>query len=202
MADWADKDATGAVSWMRARYKTLPLSYVGHSFGGQALGLLPNNDQVARALLVATQTGYWKTIAAPERYRIFLLLNLLGRPLANFMGYVPGKLGLGEDMPKGVFLQWAKWVMSARYYFDDLSLVGLANYPHYRHPLMALYIEDDPWATRASVELLCAAFTNASPDIVTVRPRDTGAAQIGHFGFFRPEHRETLWKKAADWLVA
>ena len=202
MADWADKDATAAVAWMRARYKLLPLSYVGHSFGGQALGLLPNNDQVARALLVAAQAGYWKLFASPERYRVFLLLNWVAKPLANFMGYVPGKFGLGEDMPRGIFLQWTKWVMNARYYFDDPSLIGLANYPHYRHPLMALCIEDDPWATRASVELLCSAFTNASPDIVTVSPRDAGVRRIGHLGFFRPEHRNTLWKKAADWLTA
>ncbi|MDR3469330.1 MAG: alpha/beta fold hydrolase [Xanthobacteraceae bacterium] len=202
MADWADKDATAAVAWMRARYKVLPLSYVGHSFGGQALGLLPNNDQVARALLVSAQAGYWKLFASPERYRVFLLLNWVARPLANFMGYVPGKFGFGEDMPRGIFLQWSKWIMSERYYFDDPSLIGLANYPHYRHPLMALCIEDDPWATRASVELLCSAFTNASPDIVSVNPRDAGVRRIGHFGFFRPEHRHTLWKKAADWLTA
>jgi len=201
MADWADKDATSAVSWMRARYKTLPLAYVGHSFGGQALGLLPNNDQVARALLVAAQAASWKLIASPERYRVMLLLNAVGKPIANIMGYVPGRLGLGEDMPKGVFLQWTKWVMSEHYYFDDMSLVGLANYPHYRHPLMALHIADDPWATRASVELLCAAFTNTSPDIVTITARDAGARRIGHLGFFRPEHRDVLWKKAADWLL-
>jgi predicted alpha/beta hydrolase len=170
MADWADKDAAGAVSWMRSRYKPLPLSYVGHSFGGQALGLLPNNDQIARALLVAAQAGHWKLLSSPERYRVFALLNFVGVPVAKIMGYLPGELGLGEDMPKGVFLQWTKWVMSERYYFDDASLIGLANYPHYRHPLMALYMEDDPWATKASVELLCAGFTNASPIIVHVKP--------------------------------
>ena len=43
MSDWAALDVTAAVAWMRERYKDLPLSYVGHSFGGQALGLLPNN---------------------------------------------------------------------------------------------------------------------------------------------------------------
>lgn len=201
MADWADQDAAGAVAWMRARYRTLPLCYVGHAFGGQALGLLPNNDQVARALLVAAQAACWKLIAAPERYRV-LLLNAVGKPLANALGYLPGRFGLGEDLPKGVYLQWSKWVMSERYYFDDMSLVGLANYPHYRHPLMALHIEDDSWATRAAVERLCAAFTNASPDIVTVRRRDAGGGRIGHLGFFRREHRNTLWRKAADWLVA
>ena len=50
MSDWAALDVTAAVAWMRERYKDLPLSYVGHSFGGQALGLLANNTEVvARA---------------------------------------------------------------------------------------------------------------------------------------------------------
>ena len=50
MSDWAALDVTAAVAWMRERYHNLPLSYVGHSFGGQALGLLPNNAEVSRAL--------------------------------------------------------------------------------------------------------------------------------------------------------
>jgi predicted alpha/beta hydrolase len=201
MADWAEKDATSAVAWMRGRYKTLPLSYVGHSFGGQALGLLHNNDQIARALLIAAQAGYWKLFTAPEKYRVYALLNFVGRPVAKIMGYVPGKVGLGEDLPKGIFLQWTKWVMSERYYFDDPSLAALANYPNYRHPLMALCIDDDPWATRPAVELLCSGFKGTSPDLVTVRPADAGAKAIGHFGFFRPDHRNTLWTKATNWLV-
>jgi predicted alpha/beta hydrolase len=202
MADWAEKDATGAVTWMRQRYSALPLNYIGHSFGGQALGLLHNNDQIARALLIASHAGYWKLISAPEKYRVYAMLNFVGKPLANFLGYVPGRSGLGEDMPKDVFLQWTKWVMSERYYFDDRSLVTLANYPHYRQPLKALCIEDDPWATRPAVDLLCSAFTGTSPEIVTVKPDETNAGSIGHFGFFRPVHRDTLWTQAMDWVVA
>ena len=45
MSDWAALDVTAAVAWMRERYKTLPLTYVGHSFGGQALGLLPTTPR-------------------------------------------------------------------------------------------------------------------------------------------------------------
>ena len=37
MSDWAALDATAAVAWMRERYHDLPLGYIGHSFGGQAL---------------------------------------------------------------------------------------------------------------------------------------------------------------------
>jgi len=75
MSDWAALDVTAAVAWMRERYHRLPLNYVGHSFGGQALGLLANNNEVSRALLIAAQAGYWKLMASPERYRVYLMLN-------------------------------------------------------------------------------------------------------------------------------
>ncbi|HEY0327929.1 MAG TPA: alpha/beta fold hydrolase [Rhodopseudomonas sp.] len=200
MADWAERDAAAAVAWMRQRYDTMPLRYVGHSFGGQALGLLPNNDEVSRALLIAAQAGSWKLMAAPERYRVLLMLNLVGVPLTHLMGYAPGRAGLGEDLPKGVFLQWVDWVMRERYMFDDEGLIALANFPFYHGALRALCIADDPWATRPAVELLCAGFTSINPQIIDIHPAEAGVAKIGHFGFFRPEHRDTLWRDAAEWL--
>jgi len=80
MSDWAAQDVTAAVAWMRARYKTLPFAYVGHSFGGQVLGLLPNNSEISRALFIAAQAGYWKLMAVPERYRVYAMLNLPASP--------------------------------------------------------------------------------------------------------------------------
>src|SRR5438128_2392902 len=47
MSDWAAHDVTAAVAYMRARWPTMRLNYVGHSFGAQALGLVPNNNQVS-----------------------------------------------------------------------------------------------------------------------------------------------------------
>jgi predicted alpha/beta hydrolase len=202
MSDWAALDVAAAVSWMRQRYKDLPLGYVGHSFGGQALGLLPNNTEVARALLIAAQAGYWKLMASPERYRVYAMLNFVGIPLTRLLGYAPGWSGLGEDLPKGVFEQWTGWVMSPRYLFDDARLAALANFPNYRGAMRALCLSDDPWATKPAVELLCAGYVSAKPDILTVAPADAGASRIGHFGFFRPEHRDTLWRGAAEWLQA
>jgi predicted alpha/beta hydrolase len=202
MSDWAALDVTAAVAWMRERYKTLPLNYVGHSFGGQALGLLPNNSEVSRALFIAAQAGYWKLMAAPERYRVYGMLNFAGRPLTRLMGYTPGWTGLGLDLPKGVFLQWVSWVMNERYMFDDPDLKAVANFPKYQGALRALCISDDPWATRPAVELLCKGFTSITPEILTITPADAGTAKIGHFGFFKPENRDTLWRGAAEWIQA
>jgi predicted alpha/beta hydrolase len=202
MADWATLDVTAAVRWMRERYHTLPLGYVGHSFGGQALGLLANNTEVSRALLIAAQAGYWKLMAAPERYRVYVLLNFAGLPLTRLLGYAPAWSGLGEDLPKGVFEQWMRWVMSPRYLFDDATLAGLKNFPQYKGAIRALCFSDDPWATRPAVELLCSGFTSIKPEILTVTPADVAAKKIGHLGFFRGEHRDTLWRGAAEWLQA
>jgi predicted alpha/beta hydrolase len=202
MSDWAALDTTAAVAWMRERYKNLPLTYVGHSFGGQALGLLANNTEVSRALLIAAQAGYWKLMASPERYRVYALLNFVGTPLTRLLGYAPGWGGLGEDLPKGVFEQWVGWVMNERYLFGDAKLGALQNFPKYQGAIRALCFSDDPWATRPAVELLCSGFTAAKPEILTVTPADAGAAKIGHLGFFRPEHRDALWRGAAEWLEA
>jgi predicted alpha/beta hydrolase len=202
MADWAALDTTAAVAWMRERYKTLPLNYIGHSFGGQALGLLANNTEVSRALLIAAQAGYWKLMATPERYRVYALLNFIGIPLTRALGYAPGWSGIGEDLPKGVFEQWTRWVMSPRYLFDDPTLKTLPNFTAYKGALRSLCLSDDPWATRPACELLCSGFTAAKPEILTITPADAGATSIGHLGFFRPEHRDTLWRGAAEWMEA
>jgi predicted alpha/beta hydrolase len=202
MSDWAALDIASTVTWMRGRYKGLPLGAVGHSFGGQAIGLLANNDMIARSLLVSAQAGYWGLMTPPENYRVYAMLNFLGRPITRLLGYAPGKLGIGEDLPKGVFLQWSDWVMSKRYYYDDPSLQALTNYGQYTHPVRALSFTDDPWATRPMVELLCSGFTATKPEILSIEPKQAGAAKIGHFGFFRPEFRDTLWQDSADWLLA
>ena len=201
MSDWAAQDIAAAVAWMRERYHGMPFAYVGHSFGGQALGLLPNNTEISRALLIAAQAGYWKLMTSPERYRVYALLNFIGLPLTRTLGYMPGKAGLGMDLPKDAFLQWVSWVMSPRYLFDS-KLEALQNFPKYQGALRALCLSDDPWATRPAVELLCAGFTSIKPEIITVTPADTGVTSIGHMGFFRTEHRDTLWRGAAEWIQA
>ena len=199
MSDWAALDVTAAVHWMRERYNTLPLAYVGHSFGGQALGLIANNTDISRAAFVASQAATWRLMTSPEKYRVFAFMNFVGVPLVHALGYAPGWAGIGEDLPKGVFLQWAEWVSNPRYLFDS-KLPALENFAKFKGELRALCFSDDPWATRPAVELLCSGFTSTKPEIVSVTPAEAGVNRIGHMGFFRPEHRNTLWRDAANWI--
>ena len=199
MSDWAALDVTAAVRWMRERYTTLPFAYVGHSFGGQALGLIDNNTEISRAILLASQAATWRLMTPPEKYRVYTFMNFVGVPLVHALGYAPGWAGIGEDLPKGVFLQWAEWVSSPHYLFDS-KLPALENFAKFKGELRALCFSDDPWATRPAVELLTGGFTAIKPEVLTVKPSDVDATAIGHFGFFRPEHRDTLWRGAAEWI--
>jgi len=201
MRDWAALDVAAAIDHMRTVWPKLPLAVVGHSFGGQAVGLAPNNGEISRALLVAAQAGYWRLFHSPEKYRVYLMLRLIGSPVARLVGYMPGRLGIGEDLPRDVFLEWTGWVMRPRYFFDDATLDALAHFPRYRGALRAICLTDDPWATAPAVDLLCSGFSGTRPERIDVRPADAGVAKIGHFGFFRPEHRDTLWRDAAQWLA-
>jgi predicted alpha/beta hydrolase len=200
MRDWAALDVSGAIDHMRMVWPKLPLGVVGHSFGGQALGLAPNNNEVSRALFVAAQAGYWRLFHSPEKYRVYAMLRFLGSPVARLLGYMPGRLGIGEDLPRDVFLEWTNWVMKPRYFFDDATLQALENFPNYRGALRAICLTDDPWATPAAVDLLCAGFAGARVERRDVSPTDVGVEKIGHFGFFRPAHRDTLWRDAAEWF--
>jgi predicted alpha/beta hydrolase len=202
MADWAALDVAAAVSWMRDRYHALPFAYVGHSFGGQALGLIPNNTEVSRALLIASQAAAWRLMASPERYRIYAMMNFIGLPLTRVLGYMPGWAGLGMDLPKGVFEQWTDWVTRPRYLFDDPHLPALKNFANFKGALRALCMTDDLWATRPAVELLCSGFTATKAEVISITPHDAGAKSIGHMGFFRPERRDALWRGAAEWIEA
>ena len=201
MRDWAALDVAAAIDHMRGVWPKLPLAVVGHSFGGQTVGLAPNNHEISRALFIAAQAGHWRLFHSPEKYRVYAMLRLIGSPIAHVLGYVPGRLGIGEDLPRDVFLEWTNWVMKRRYFFDDTTLTALENFPKYRGALRAVCLTDDPWATPAAVDLLCSGFTGTTPERIDIRPGDAGAARIGHFGFFRPEHRDTLWRDAAEWLA-
>jgi predicted alpha/beta hydrolase len=201
MRDWAALDVAGAIDHMRAVWPKLPLAAVGHSFGGQAVGLAPNNNEISRTLFVAAQAGYWRLFHSPEKYRVYAMLRFIGSPIARTLGYVPGKLGTGEDLPRDVFLEWTSWVTRPRYFFDDPTLTALENFPRYRGALRAICLTDDPWATPAAVDLLCSGFAGTTAERVDIHPADVGTAKLGHFGFFRPEHGDALWRNAAEWLA-
>lgn len=195
MRQWAELDLGGAIVWARRRHPNARLAVVGHSFGGQALGLVPDPVVFDRAVTVAAQSGYWGHWPRPRRYLYAMLWTLVVPALCKTLGYFPSsRLGLGEDLPAGVALQWARWCRRPDY-LGDYSGHGLL-----RAPLLAFGFTDDPYAPPAAVDALHRHYSAARVVRRRVSPRDAGVDHLGHFGFFRLGAGHPLWRQAADWL--
>ena len=121
-------------------------------------------------------------------------------PLA---GYCPSTaLGLGDNLPAGVGLEWASWCRDPGYHIGVLGDEVRGGFAAMQGKLRAYWITDDRFAPRRAVEAFIGFYPNAQAEIRAVVPRELGARSIGHFGFFRERWRESLWREAAQWLAA
>ncbi|MDS0861454.1 alpha/beta fold hydrolase [Burkholderia pseudomultivorans] len=203
MRDWVDLDVEAATAWAHHAFDGLPLLAVGHSVGGHAIGLSAGSAHLRAAVMVASHAGSTRLIAhAAERLKVRLILRVLGPLASALFGYVPGKrLGLGEDLPAGVFREWSGWTTLPRYFFDDPTLGAAERFARQRLPILALGFDDDPWANPAAIDLLVSYLTRAAVERRQVDPRAAGSGPIGHMGFFRSRPGAVLWPGVADWLA-
>jgi predicted alpha/beta hydrolase len=197
--DWARLDLAAAVAAMADH--EVPLFLVAHSFGGHALGLLPHPERLAGAYVLAAGAGWHGWMAQTERIRVQLLWNVVLPPLVRWKGYLPWSLvGMGEDLPLGVYRQWRRWCRYPHYFLDDPAAHDLREHcARVRIPMVGANALDDSWAPpRSRNAFLLEAYPNADISLVDVDPRELGA--IGHMGYFR-RHASPLWDRALDWFI-
>lgn len=202
MIDWAEKDIAGTLEWIVAEHEPERLLVVGHSVGGQLIGVTPNNDKISGLLAVAVQSGYWGLWPVPRRYLLAALWYLVMPTVTIALGYFPARrVGLGaEDLPRGVALQWARWGRHPEYIVDDEGKPVRRYFEAFKAPILCYSIEDDLYAPQAAVEYLLDCYVNAPREARHLRPRDLGVRAIGHFGFFREKFKPLVWHETADWL--
>jgi predicted alpha/beta hydrolase len=199
MTDWARLDARAALDLVQERYGDRPIFLIGHSFGGQLLGLVDEMRDVAGALLVASQLGYYGHWPLPERLSLALTWYALIPTVTGTFGYLPGWLGLGTDLPAGVAQEWAHWCRHPEYFIgehpDARERLG-----RFDRPLLLYSFTDDPYAPEPAVASLAQALASAPLTRRRLAPWRLGADAIGHFGFFRPRFAPTLWREALEFI--
>jgi len=202
MRDWGERDFAGIIAWMRARYSDVPLNAVGHSFGGHALLMTPSNVEIARAVTVASQAGYWRLFRGVERYRIFVFVKAIMPVLTKLFGYFPGsRVAFGLDLAPGVLYEWSRWCTSPGYFYDDPSMEKvLSNAATFTAPTRMIGLTDDTWATPRAIDALQVGFTATPVDRVEIDPASEGLDEIGHIGFFRARNA-ACWRYATDFLA-
>lgn len=202
MHDWGDKDLAGIVEHasvtLGSRRGSVDL--VGHSVGGQIVGLLPEAEMsaVRRFVMVAAQSGDYRLWPLPSRLAMAALWYGVVPGVTRAVGYLPGSLGIGEDLPPGVALEWAAWCRTPGYLVGGPGAPRKAGFARLRADTLAFGFDDDPYAPPAAIDALLALYENANVERVDVKRSEVGA--IGHFGFFRDRFRRDLWDHAARFI--
>lgn len=200
MTDWAELDATAAHSFVRLTFGDGPVVSVGHSFGGQLLGLTDEAHDVRGTLLVGAQLGYYGHWSGRGRVELALVWKAWVPAATTAFGYLPGRLGLGEDLPSGVAREWATWCSSEGYLMSHHA-DARDRFARFGEPTLLYSFTDDDYAPRRSVNALLERLVTARVEHRRVSPGEHGGKSIGHFGFFKPRFRDTLWTDARAFLA-
>ena len=194
ITDWGRLDMAGVFDWVLNEYPDLKKTVIGHSMGGQMLGLMHNNHLIDQAILIASCTGYWREFKAPAIY--MAPFWILGLTLSSRMyGYATAKkLRQGENLPKGVALQFASWCSDPGYFQNHFESGAIPlYYDQYTGPLTSIQITDDPLANEVTANKLLTFYPNAQKTVQRISPQDVGVRKIGHAGFFSRKFRDSLW---------
>ncbi len=202
MRAFGEQDLNGVLAWIQAQHEgTLRQVHVGHSGGGQFLGLAQNNRFVDAAVAVASQSGYWRLWPA-HRLKMWMLWHILLPGSTRLRGHFPAKwFGMGEPLPKTVALEWARWCRNPDFIVDPGGEPIREHFGSWRGRLRAYAITDDQeFAPRAAAEALMGFYANAETEVVDLSPEDLGLDAIGHFGYFTKKC-QGHWPALIAWLL-
>lgn len=197
--DWARLDLAAAVDAMSG--DDLPLYMVAHSYGGQAIGLLPNHDKVAKFYTFGTGAGWYGWMPRAEQLKVLALWHVVGPLLTAWKGYLAWSLlHMGEDLPLSFYQQWKDWCRYPNNFLGDPALRHVVRrFEDVRAPIMAANAIDDHWSPPLSRDAFMAGYRNAALQVSDIDPHDLGLAQIGHLGYFRP-NAKPLWEGVLRWF--
>ncbi len=201
LLEWAQQDLVAALNTLLAHTGAERALLIGHSAGGQMMGLMPNHHRIARVVGVATSTGWFQAMRPGFKWQARFALRLAVPLASRFKGYGPTSwFGLGEDLPADVARQWGQWCAAGGYATNGVKGRPAEDFhAQVRMPITVLHASDDDIANTATVADLLRTFPNAPSRAQTLRPQAHGLKRLGHIDWFRASH-QAVWPLIAEAL--
>ena len=205
LISWGRHDATAVLEALQYEFPNAKYHLIGHSAGGQLIGLMPNYQVLSSVVNIACSSGRIKNMEMPFKANAMLFMNgaiTLGNLL---LGYTPSdKFNMGEPLPRGVAKQWRDWCNGKGYI---KTAFGETIFTHYydqlNTPALWLNFSDDDIANAKNVEDMLAVFSAMPVKREMLEPQQFGLTEIGHMKFFSAKTYEKapqLWKMVTDWI--
>lgn len=200
LKDWGENDQAAVIDHVKTKYPSHKIILITHSIGGQILAFNKSIYKIDAIITIASQSGYWKLWKGYERLRMFTFWYILIPFLTPLFGYFPAKkIGLFENLPRKMVYQWSRWGKQKDYFLSEFELKNL-ELKNYNKKLLSLSFPKDEYATKTSVDWLANLFTNATIDRRHINPEEMGIKNVGHFGYFKTDFKESLWNLTHHWI--
>jgi predicted alpha/beta hydrolase len=200
MKDWA-KDVDAMIGHITRVHQQARLVVIGHSVGGQLIGMSRLGGYADALVMVGAQTPFWKNFGGGfTRVKLLLFWYFLIPVLTKIFGYFPAsKLRLFEDLPANVALQWARWAKASDYVFKENPELK-SSFDLLDQRTLFVSVSDDELAPHKAVLDLKRFFTRVQAEHWHIHPEDILLTKIGHFGFFRKQMEIVLWQDTVRWI--
>ena len=206
LISWGRHDMPAVLDALQDEFSDVTYHLIGHSAGGQLIGLMPNYKAIASVFNVACSSGQSKNMAMPYKLKAMGFMDAF-IPLTNLtFGYTPAdKIGMGEPLPRGVARQWREWCNGAGYI---KTAFGKSIHTHFYDeldmPALWLGFSDDEIANSKNMDDMIRVFTKMPVEKRFFEPKEFGLNSIGHMRYFSSRtHAKApqLWQMAVDWLA-
>ena len=200
---WGEKDLPAALEQLQQTFSNTRYHLIGHSAGGQLVGLMPNANEFSSIFNYACSSGRLLNMRLAHQIKAHFFMNLF-IPINNALfGHTKSQwLGMGEPLPQKVAKQWRAWCNGKgyvkmafgktihQYFYNDLAI-----------PSMWVNATDDDIANTKNVNDMMSVFPSLPVNKLTLSAKDHGLTEIGHMKFFSRKSK-VLWSYALDWLAA
>ncbi len=194
LTTWARCDAVGALRFVEETGRGAPIVLLGHSFGGQAIGLSDEFRRVAAAILVGSGFGQARHWDGVTRVKIASYWRVILPMAAAMWQVVPPWVLLGQPLPRGVAREWARWGRTRDWLLAHVDHAE-ARYAAFDRPIRAYAVADDDIAPPRAVADLLRCFRQAPLERIDIAPRDLDLPSLGHVGLFRPGQAQLVWRE-------
>ena len=203
LVTWGEQDMPAVLETLKIHFPNVPYFLVGHSAGGQLLGLMHNVHDLTAFCNFGSSSGSLRNMRKSYLLKAHFFMNFY-IPLNNLLfGHTKSHLvGMGEPLPKGVSKQWQKWCNGQGYVKEAFGKEVLKHwYDELRLPSKWLLASDDDIANLSNVEDMISVFPSLEAEIRLIEPSDHNLTEIGHMKFFSRKC-QSLWPEVSDFLIS
>ena len=196
IVNWGQLDIPAVIDWMVEKYPHQKRGMIGHSMGGQIIGLADNINQIDKIVAFVPSYGNWQNNAAKGRWKMGLNWATVFPFTVLRNGYFPAsRMGMGNDWPRGVTWDWWSWGIRRLPHSKIMENRGITHYYYdIKVPLKAYFTVDDLIATERCIPHYRVDFASTDLEVVMLKPEDYGVKKIAHLGMFSPKCQQ-LWEE-------